>query len=259
MSFVIAILTDLVAITLLAYVLYFRRHRRRDLLLSYIALNVGVFAVTVALSSVEVGIGLGIGLFGILSIIRLRSDQITQQEIAYYFVSLALGLLAGLQPTPLWVMPALSALMLLVMAIIDSPHVAPRSRRHTITLDRAFTNEAALNAHLEQTLDAHVTRVEVLDVDIVRDTTVVDVRYSAHGADRDAPDEDVVLKHARNSRFRPLLGTMSFFRHGTPSTEGHEEHAPAPQRFQVPAGTAPESEWPDTHADAAKQHATVTR
>ena len=33
---------DLVAIFLLAFVLYFRRHRRADLLLAYVALNIGI-------------------------------------------------------------------------------------------------------------------------------------------------------------------------------------------------------------------------
>jgi hypothetical protein len=173
----IALATDLVAISVLAAVLYFRRHRRRDLMLSYIALNVGVVAVTVALGSVQVGIGLGIGLFGILSIIRLRSDQITQEEIAYYFIALALGLLAGLRPTPIWIVPVLSALLIAVMTIVDSPLVASRSHRHTLTLDHAITEPTALRAELEQVLGATVTRVEVLDVDLVRDLTVVDVRY----------------------------------------------------------------------------------
>ncbi|WEG08246.1 DUF4956 domain-containing protein [Microbacterium horticulturae] len=173
----IALATDLVAITLLAVVLYFRRHRRRDLMLSYIALNVGVVAVTIALGSVQVGIGLGIGLFGILSIIRLRSDQITQGEIAYYFIALTLGLLAGLRPAPIWIVPMLSALLIAVMAIVDSPLVAPRALRHTLTLDRAITRPDALRAELERVLGATITRVEVLDVDLVRDITVVDVRY----------------------------------------------------------------------------------
>src|SRR5690625_1813446 len=124
MPFAIAVGTDLVAIVILAYVLYFRRHRRRDLLLSYVALNIGVVAVTSALGSVEVGVGLGMGLFGILSIIRLRSDQITQQEIAYYFTALALGLLAGLHPEPMWLTPVLSALVILAIAILDSPLIA---------------------------------------------------------------------------------------------------------------------------------------
>src|SRR6188472_3171662 len=90
---------DLVAITVVA-TLYFRRHQRRDLLLAYVALNVGVLSVTAMLSTASVGVGLGLGLFGILSIIRLRSDAITQEEIAYYFVALALGLLAGVAAGP---------------------------------------------------------------------------------------------------------------------------------------------------------------
>lgn len=186
MSLIIAIATDLVSITVLAYVLYFRRHRRRDLLLSYIALNVGVLAVTVALSSVEVGIGLGFGLFGILSIIRLRSDQITQQEIAYYFVALVLGLLAGLHPAPEWITPALSALLLLVMAIVDGRWVAPRTRHHTLMLDRAYTDEGELREVVAELLDASLVRVDVLDLDLVRDTTQVDVRYRASASVRTA-------------------------------------------------------------------------
>src|SRR5699024_10125768 len=83
-----------------------------------------------ALGSVEVGVGLGMGLFGILSIIRLRSDQITQQEIAYYFTALALGLLAGLHPEPMWLTPVLSALVILAIAILDSPLIASSTHRH---------------------------------------------------------------------------------------------------------------------------------
>lgn len=181
MSLATALITDLIAITILACVLYFRRHRRRDLLLSYFALNVGVVAVTVALGSVEVGIGLGIGLFGILSIIRLRSDQITQQEIAYYFTALALGLLAGLNPQPAWVTPALSALIVAVMAVLDSPLVARNTHRHMLTLDRAILDRAELAAHLADVLGGKVLSVEVTDVDLVRDITVVDVRYRATG------------------------------------------------------------------------------
>lgn len=177
MSLIIAIATDLIAITILAYVLYFRRHRRKDLLLSYVALNIGVVAVTVALGSVEVGIGLGMGLFGILSIIRLRSDQITQQEIAYYFTSLALGLLAGLHPEPMWITPVLSALVLTAMAVLDSPLVAPTTHRLTLTVDRAIIDHDELVSYLKDLFHAQHVRAEVLDIDQVRDTMLVDVRY----------------------------------------------------------------------------------
>src|SRR4030095_14610317 len=111
----LTIASDLVAITVLTYAIYFRRHRRRDMLLAYIGLNAGVMAVAIAFSSAAVGAGLGLGLFGVLSIIRLRSSEITQEEVAYYFVPLAMGLLAGVDLDPAWLSPALIAAMVAVM------------------------------------------------------------------------------------------------------------------------------------------------
>ena len=83
------LLIDLVAINVLVFGVYYRRHYRRDMLLAFIGLNVGVLAVSAVLSGVTVGVGVGLGLFGVLSIVRLRSSEISQQEVAYFFASLA--------------------------------------------------------------------------------------------------------------------------------------------------------------------------
>lgn len=65
---------DMVALAVLVGALYIPRHGRRDLVAAYIGVNIGVLAVTLLLSSAqELGAGLGLGLFGVLSIIRLRS------------------------------------------------------------------------------------------------------------------------------------------------------------------------------------------
>ena len=54
------LIVNIAAIFLLAYVLYFRRHRRADLLLSYVALNIGIFVAISLLTTVRVDIALGI-------------------------------------------------------------------------------------------------------------------------------------------------------------------------------------------------------
>jgi len=174
---IVPAVADLIAITCLAYGIYFRRHRRRDLLLAFVALNIGVLVVTAVLMTVEAGMGLGLGLFGILSIIRLRSDQVSQQEIAYYFVSLALGLLGGLHPGAPWVAPVFSALLVLVVFLADHPRLFGDIRRQTITLDRAYLNERQLIAVLEGMLGATVLQAISMEADLVRDVTIVDVRY----------------------------------------------------------------------------------
>lgn len=173
---------DLVAILVLTFALYLPRHRRRDLAVAYLGVNVGVLAVAATLATSTVGAGVGLGLFGVLSIIRLRSAELSQTEVAYYFAALALGLVGGLGATTVAVGAGLMALVVVVLAVADSPRLLPRYRQQTIVLDRAVPDEVALVAHLEQLLGGRVRRVSVQRLDVVNDTTLVDVRYEA--ADR---------------------------------------------------------------------------
>ncbi|WP_188190869.1 DUF4956 domain-containing protein [Nonomuraea sp. SYSU D8015] len=168
---------DLVAIVVLAYGLYYRRHHRRDLLFAYIALNVGIFAVVSLLLVQRVDIAVGFGLFGLLSIIRLRSSEITQQEIAYYFVAIVLGLVNGIAAAfPLTAL-ALNAVLLAVMYAADHPGLLGRTRQQVVTLDVVHADPELLKVDLESRLRARVKQCVVTQVDYVRDVTVVDVRY----------------------------------------------------------------------------------
>ncbi len=182
MTPLVLIAADLAAITVLTFALYLRRHRRRDLVVSYLGMNVGVMAVAAALSGSAAGIGLGLGLFGVLSIIRLRSTELAQHEVAYYFSALALGLIAGLGIEPLWLPLSLMAMILLVMFVGDHPRVLPAYRHQTVILDRAIAGDAELYARLEEVLHGTVHSATVQELDLVNDKTIVDVRYAYNPA-----------------------------------------------------------------------------
>ncbi|MDF5751862.1 DUF4956 domain-containing protein [Spongiactinospora sp. TRM90649] len=178
----VGLVLDLTAISVLAYVLYFRRHHRRDLLFAYTALNVGIFAVVSLLQAQRVDLAVGFGLFGVLSIIRLRSSEITQGEIAYYFVAIALGLVNGIASA--WPVTAvlLDATLLAVMYVADHPRLLERTRHQVVTLDCVHSDARSLRADLENRLRVAVLSCEVTQVDYVREVMVVDVRFqvSAH-------------------------------------------------------------------------------
>jgi hypothetical protein len=169
---------DIAAVSVLVFGLYFPRHRRRDLVVAYLGVNVGVLAVAGSLSSSTVGAGLGLGLFGVLSIIRLRSTELDQHEVAYYFSALALGILGPLSGGPLWLAPSLMGLILVVMYLGDHPRLFRGYRRQVMVLDNAVTDQLALVAQLERILGARVHAATVERVDLVNETTVVEVRYS---------------------------------------------------------------------------------
>lgn len=169
---------DLVATGILVFGLYFPRHRRRDMVVAYLGLNVGVLTVALALSAnTSIGTGFGLGLFGALSIIRLRSSELGHEEVAYYFAALALGLLGGIEVDPPWVAVALPAAIITVMFVGDNRRLFRDHRLQVVTLDRAIADERQLTAHLEHLLGAHVERLVLRRLDMVNDSTVVEVRY----------------------------------------------------------------------------------
>jgi Ca2+/Na+ antiporter len=175
----VMIAIDLFAISIMTFGMYFPRHRRRDLVVAFLGVNVGVLAVATVLGSAEVGVGLGLGLFGVLSIIRLRSSEISQTEVAYYFASLALGLLAGLSTTINPLVIALMALIVVVLFVGDHPRLYAKYRQQTVQLDTAYADETKLRLELERMLGARVHKVTVQHLDLVNDTTLVDVRYQS--------------------------------------------------------------------------------
>ncbi|MET8041715.1 DUF4956 domain-containing protein [Micromonospora sp. NPDC005215] len=183
MSQLVLFAIDICAVALLVFGLYFPRHRRRDLVVAYLGVNVGVLAVASALSASDVGAGLGLGLalFGVLSIIRLRSTELDQHEVAYYFSALALGILGALSTTSVWLSGGLMALIVAVMFVGDHRRMLRHYRHQIMVLDSAVTDQVALVAQLEQLLNARVHIATVQRVDMVNETTIVDVRYSVAG------------------------------------------------------------------------------
>jgi len=199
----VMIAIDLLAISIMTFGMYFPRHRRRDLVVAFLGVNVGVLAVATVLGSAEVGVGLGLGLFGVLSIIRLRSSEISQTEVAYYFAALALGLLAGLSTTINPLVIALMALIVVVLFIGDNPRLFKQYRQQTVQLDTAYSDETKLRLELERMLGATVHKVTVQHLDLVNDTTLVDVRYQIT---RKPPTEAHFL-NAEKAGHEELVGT----------------------------------------------------
>jgi len=174
-----ALAVNLLAVTVLTYGIFFRRHRRRDLLVGYVAFNISLFAVAAALGSSDpLNVGVGFGLFAVLSIVRLRSDESTQTEIGYTMVSLVLGLLNGLPGLQFEVKVLFSVLLVGAMYVVDHGALLPpqRYQRCRVELDTILSDPPALRAELERRLGATVHHMLVQEIDYVRETMRIDVR-----------------------------------------------------------------------------------
>lgn len=167
---------DLVALLALNG-LYARRHTGRELLMVYTCFNVGLFAALTQITAGSFPAGVGFGLFGVLSIIRLRSRAFSSAEIGYFFVALVLALVNGLGDRGA-VLPLLLSVGLLVAVLLaDHPSLHPTVQIARVTLDRAYPDGDGLRDAVAAQIGADVLELTVLEIDAVRDTTRVAVRY----------------------------------------------------------------------------------
>lgn len=205
------LLVDLVAVGLLVGVAY--RHRRADqgMAFALVVLNVGLFATLVAITGEAFSTSAGFGLFGMLSLIRLRSASFTTPDMAYTFLALVLGLVTGLVGLPLWLTLGACALLVVLAVVGDRParpeapdgtqDVAPgapaaapappavRTRKVDVVLDGAFGTVAAARAEVEARLDVDALDVVLDEVDYVREVTRVRVIVAVPAGDLvPAPD-----------------------------------------------------------------------
>jgi hypothetical protein len=167
---------DVGAMLVLVGVLYRRRAAAPEMTLVFTALNVGLFAAVSSIGSGSFPTGIGFGLFGLLSLVRLRSAAFTLKDVAYTFVALVLALVNGLPERNLLLVLALDVLLLAAIWVTDESRSVTPTRVMRLTLDRVLTDPEALDAELRDRLGLDPLSIAVEDVDLVRETTRVSVR-----------------------------------------------------------------------------------
>ncbi len=170
---------DVLAMLLLIGWLYRRRVAAPEMTLVFTALNVGLFAAVTSIGSGHFPTGIGFGLFGLLSLVRLRSAAFTLKDVAYTFVALVLALVNGLPDRNLVLVVLLDALLLVSMWVVDETRRStPVTRLMRVTLDTAVTDLDAAEAEVRRRVTLEPLSVVIEDVDLVRETTRVAVRYA---------------------------------------------------------------------------------
>ncbi|WP_333774304.1 DUF4956 domain-containing protein [Streptomyces sp. IBSBF 3136] len=173
---------DVVALLILVGWLYRRRPSAPAMPLVLVALNMGLFAAMGTISAGKFPAGVGFGLFGILSLVRLRSAAFTLRDVAYAFVSLVMALCTGLPQRDSWLVIVLDAAVLLAVLVVDDPRsYRPPTRTVKITLDRIYDDPALIPQDVAVRFGQAPLSVVVDEVDYVRETTRVSARYPAAG------------------------------------------------------------------------------
>ena len=186
----------------IVHFLYFRKARRRDFYFTFMIISVAIYFLVYLMMGMDRGkatMGVGLGLFGIFSIMRYRTDTMPVREMTYLFVVVCLsvvhamasslgidddGLMIG---TPL---PELIVIDLITIAVIilferhlkmDASKLVQYDRIELIKPER----RPELIADLSERTGLKVLNVEVGAIDFLRDMVMLRVYYDADAHRRD--------------------------------------------------------------------------
>ncbi|MFJ6831810.1 DUF4956 domain-containing protein [Streptomyces sp. NPDC091209] len=168
---------DVIALLILVGWLYRRRRSAQEMPLVLTALNIGLFAAMSAISAGKFPTGVGFGLFGILSLVRLRSAAFTLRDVAYTFAALVIALCNGLPQRASWLAIALDIVVLVAVLLVDDPRTYNPTRVVKLTLDRTYADQADILWDVAARFGRVPLAVEVDEVDYVRETTRVAARF----------------------------------------------------------------------------------
>jgi Domain of unknown function (DUF4956) len=169
---------DVAAMLMLIFGMYYRRYRDKELATAASLFNVFAFAVLAILSSVEFSMTAGFGLFAILALFSLRSEQISKTEITYFFGSIALAVICSVQGTSLALVGLITVCVLLAAWIIDHPKVLQSAHSAKLTLDKidahVLSDTARMKADL---LGVQVMTFQIVELNYVNDLARINVFY----------------------------------------------------------------------------------
>ena len=166
--------------------LYYPKSKRRDFFFTFMLIGVAIFFIVFFMIFVledmkgKTGIGVGIGMFGIFSIMRYRTDAMPVREMTYLFIVLCLSVVNALAST----MPVTELLLTDVLIVFcvwlceKSLKVVPckliqYDRMELIKPER----RAELIEDIKERTGLDVIRVEIGGIDMLRDMTIIKVYY----------------------------------------------------------------------------------
>lgn len=175
------LLIDLLTVTVLIRLIYYKNYRRTDLFLTFFGFNVVIFLITYLLNQVQMSMGAAFGLFAIFSMLRYRTEGLSAKDMTYLFIAIALGLISAIVKGTWSELGLTNGMILACVWVLESNWVIRRELTQNILYDKieliAPDRRSELLDDLYQRTGLDIHRVEILDIDFLKDAAMLMVFY----------------------------------------------------------------------------------
>jgi len=168
--------------SLLASLFHYYRFFKRGIAIAIVTYSLLVYCI-VYFVSFENNLGLGIGLLGILSLVRLRSTPESPTDIGFIFYSITIGLLNASIDNAMTAI-FVNTLILFVITFLASGILFKTDAVKTeVTFDdlvaEKLHDHEALMKRVEKKFGIRPLRIKVKNINYLRDSITIEVTYDA--------------------------------------------------------------------------------
>jgi hypothetical protein len=166
--------------------LYYKKSHRRDFYFTFMVMSVAIFFLVYFMMGVERGkatMGVGLGLFGIFSIMRYRTDAMPVREMTYLFVIICLSVVHAMADS--YVELAIVDVITFGTILLCEMNLKVKQTK-LIQYDRIELikpeKRDELKADLEARTGLKIIKIDVGGVDFLKDSAVLRVTYEGDKA-----------------------------------------------------------------------------
>lgn len=166
--------------------LYYKKSHRRDFYFTFMVMSVAIFFLVYFMMGVERGkatMGVGLGLFGIFSIMRYRTDAMPVREMTYLFVIICLSVVHAMADS--YVELAIVDVITFGTILLCEMNLKVKQTK-LIQYDRIELikpeKRDELKADLEARTGLKIIKIDVGGVDFLKDSAVLRVTYEGDQA-----------------------------------------------------------------------------
>jgi hypothetical protein len=182
-KFFVRIVINFLSVLALVRLVYYPNYRRTDLFTTFFVFNMVIFMITYLLNKVEMSMGAAFGLFAVFSMLRYRTEGISTKDMTYLFLVIAIGLISAISKGGWEELSLFSTIILVVTYLLEGNLLIRKERAKMVMYDdiHLITPDCreGLLDDLKKRTGLNIHRVEIEDIDFLKDATRLTVYYYA--------------------------------------------------------------------------------
>ena len=177
-------LFNFIICAIIIHFFYYPKSKRRDYYFTFTLISVSVFLLVFLLGSVKLKIGFALGIFAIFGIIRYRTESVPIREMTYLFIIIAISVINGLSVQISYGELLLTnVLFILATWLMESEKWLKRVSYKMILYDKIQLitpdKHEELMADLKERTGLNIKRLEIGQIDFLRDSAYIKVYYES--------------------------------------------------------------------------------